>query len=69
MAIEDRFSEMSPQELGTLRDNAERLAGGEGRQQAEAARLLPLIAAELEARKASAPPRAKAAPRKTLKKA
>lgn len=67
--MEDRIPTLSDQELRNLRDNAARLSSyGSGRQQMEAERLLPLIATELGARSASAPPaRAKqaAAPKKT----
>ena len=43
MAIEDNFSNMSSQQLGTLLENANRLAGQSGKQRAEAERLLPLM--------------------------
>ncbi|HVY86404.1 MAG TPA: hypothetical protein VG943_14825 [Caulobacterales bacterium] len=52
MAIEDRFSEMSAQELNNLLGNASRLAAnGALLQKAEAERLLPLINAELASRR------------------
>lgn len=51
MAIEDNFANMTSQQLGTLLDNANRLAGQSGKQRIEAERLLPLIMAEQARRK------------------
>ncbi len=52
MTIEERIPEMTDKELENLRVNAERLAqSGSPKQQAEAARLLPIIAAASETRK------------------
>lgn len=52
MTIEERIPEMTDKELENLRVNAERLAqSGAPKQQAEAARLLPIIAAAAETRK------------------
>jgi hypothetical protein len=68
MAIEDNIAGMSPQELANLLGNANRLAtSGSAKQQMDAARLLPLINAELEERRARAPAK-KTAVRKTAAK-
>jgi hypothetical protein len=59
MAIDERIPGYSDKELGSLRDNVQRLAqSGSTAQRAEAERLMPLIDAELAARKARAPVRA-----------
>jgi hypothetical protein len=56
MAIEDNFSTMTDSEMKTLAANVERLSTtGSDRQRLEAARLQPLIAAELAARIAAKP--------------
>ena len=65
-SIDAALPSMSAKELATLQSNAERLAvQGDVRQQTEAARLLPLIANELEKRREAAPRSVKKAPRKT----
>ena len=52
MSIEERIPEMTDKELDNLRDNATRLAqSGSAKQQAEAARLLPIIEAATETRR------------------
>jgi hypothetical protein len=52
MSIEDRIPEMNDKELANLRDNAMRLAqSGAPKQQAEAARLIPIIEAASEERR------------------
>ncbi len=54
--IEDALPGMAAKELAAIHANAVRLADtGAPRLQAEAARLLPLIEAEMEKRRASAP--------------
>lgn len=59
MAIDERIPGYSDKELGSLQDNVQRLAQtGSTAQRAEAERLMPLIDAELAARKARAPVRA-----------
>jgi hypothetical protein len=58
MAIDERIPGYSDKELGSLQDNVQRLAQtGSTAQRAEAERLMPLIDAELAARKARAPVR------------
>lgn len=52
MTIEERIPEMNQKELENLQLNAERLVkGGSPKQQADAARLLPIIAAAMETRR------------------
>jgi hypothetical protein len=52
VTIEERIPEMTDKELENLRGNAERLVqSGSAKQQAEAARLLPIIEAATEARR------------------
>ena len=52
MSLEARIPEMSEKELENLQANAERLVkSGSAKQQAEAERLLPLIAEAMAARK------------------
>jgi len=69
MAIDERIAGYSDKELASLNENVRRLAqSGTVQQQAEAERLMPLIDAELAARKANAPPR-KAPPGRKAKKA
>jgi hypothetical protein len=69
MAIEDRIPEMTDKELAVLHDNAKRLAlSGAVKQQTDAERLTPLIEAELAARKARAPVKAKAVRKTAAKK-
>lgn len=52
MSLEARIPEMTEKELENLQANAERIAkGGASKQQAEAERLLPLIAEAMAARK------------------
>ena len=59
MAIDERIPGYSDKELASLHDNVRRLAQtGSTAQRAEAERLMPLIDAELAARKARTPPRA-----------
>jgi hypothetical protein len=56
MSIADKLPSMSDKDLTSLRSNAERLRGaGTARQQEQAGSLLPLIDAEIDARKARAP--------------
>ena len=56
MAIDERITEFSDKELTALHDNIVRLAqSGSVKQQTEAQRLMPLVDAELAARKARAP--------------
>ncbi|MBU6374033.1 MAG: hypothetical protein KJS97_15010 [Alphaproteobacteria bacterium] len=58
MAIEDRIPDLSDKDLATLLANARRLADdGEGRRKDDASRLVPLIEAELDVRRARAPAR------------
>jgi hypothetical protein len=53
MQIDERIPDMSDKELDTLHANAKRLAeSGSAKQQLDAGRLLPLINAALETRKA-----------------
>lgn len=52
MGIDDRIPELSDKELETFHANASRVAESGAPKQQEAERLLPLIAAELEARRA-----------------
>ena len=61
MAIGDRLSVLDDSALKTLYKNAQRLEGIPGKQQAEAATLVPLIEAEMAQRKADKPPPKKAA--------
>jgi len=69
MAIEEKFSSMSAQDLTNLLANATRLASeGKAQQKAEAERLLPLITAELDTRRVQAKASAASA-RKAVKKA
>jgi hypothetical protein len=52
VSIEDRIPQLTDKELENLHDNAERIAkGAASKQQAEAARLLPIIADALVERK------------------
>ncbi len=52
MTIEERIPDLTDKELENLRDNAERLStAGKAAQQAEATRLLPIIAAAMETRR------------------
>ena len=52
MSIEDRIPQLTDKELENLHDNAERISkGAASKQQAEAARLLPIIADALVERK------------------
>jgi hypothetical protein len=61
MDIAEKLPTMTDKQLATLLSNAERLGeNGTNKQQGEAARLLPLIHAEIEGRKARAPAPAKA---------
>jgi hypothetical protein len=54
MSLEERIPEMSEKELENLQANAERIAkGAASKQQAEAERLLPIIAEAIVARKAA----------------
>jgi hypothetical protein len=66
MSIDERIPGYSDKELQALRANAQRLAvSGTVPQRAEAERLMPLVDAELAARKARAPAKvAKKAPAK-----
>lgn len=67
MAIEDNFSTMTDSEMNTLLANVERLSTtGSDRQRLEAARLHPLITAEIATRKPVKA--AKAAPKTAAKK-
>ena len=69
MNIDDKLPSLTDKELANLRSNAQRLGtSGTPKQQAEASRLLPLITAELDGRKARAPEPMKAL-RRTKKKA
>lgn len=59
MAIDERIPGFSDKELASLRENVGRVAqSGSTLQRAEAERLMPLVDAELAARKARAPVRA-----------
>jgi hypothetical protein len=52
MSIEDRIPQLSDKELENLHANADRISkGAPNKQQAEAGRLLPIIAAALAARR------------------
>jgi len=52
VSIEDRIPQLTDKELENLHDNAERISkGAASKQQAEAARLLPIIADALVERK------------------
>jgi hypothetical protein len=54
MTIDERIPEFTDKELENLQENALRLStSGKPAQQAEAARLLPIIAAAMETRRAS----------------
>lgn len=54
MPLDDKIPGMTDAQLKALHANAGRLAeSGPAKQQAEAARLLPLVAAEIEARAAA----------------
>jgi hypothetical protein len=54
MTIDERIPEFTDKELENLHENALRLStAGKPAQQAEAARLLPIIAAAMESRRAS----------------
>jgi hypothetical protein len=65
MNIADRLPSMTDQQLAIMRGNAARLgATGTNKQKGEAARLLPLIEAEIDGRKARAPAPAKPAGRR-----
>lgn len=65
MPIDDRIPELTNAELATLLSNVERLAGsGTLTQRTEAERVLPLVRAELESRRASAPAKKVAAAKK-----
>lgn len=58
MAIDERIAGYSDKELASLCANAQRLAlSGTPKQRAEAQRLMPLVEAEIAARKAAAPAR------------
>jgi hypothetical protein len=62
MSIADRIPTLDDKSLANLLSNASRLGGGaEGAQQKQAAELLPLIEAEIAARLASKPTKAKPA--------
>jgi hypothetical protein len=64
MSIADLIPQMDDKALASLRVNASRIgAGAEGPRQKEAETLIPLIDAEMDARKA-AKPKVVAAPRK-----
>ena len=68
MDIAEKVPSLTDQQLAVMRANAERLGQvGTHKQQGEAARLLPLIQAEIDERKARAPAKPKAVrrPRKT----
>ncbi len=69
MAIEDNFSTMTDAELKTLLANVARLStAGSDRQRLEAARLQPLIDAEMQARIAAKPaPKTPARKKPTVK--
>jgi hypothetical protein len=70
MDIAAKLPSLTDQQLAIMRANAERLGeAGTNKQQGEAARLLPLIQAEIDDRKARAPapaakPKAVRRPRK-----
>lgn len=69
MGIEDKFPTMSDADLATLQANVERLlTAGAAPQMLEAARLTPLIAAEIATRRANAPAPKSAARKKKLVK-
>jgi hypothetical protein len=64
MDIAERLPTLTDQQLTVMRSNAERLGrAGTNKQQGEAKRLLPLIQAEIDGRKARAPAPAKPARR------
>jgi hypothetical protein len=57
MRIAEKLPSMTDKDLASLRTNAQRLGqSGTPQQQQEATRLLPLIDAELDGRKARTPP-------------
>lgn len=57
VSLDERIPTLSDDHLATLRGNADRLLlSGTAKQIAEAERLLPLIAAEIEQRRANKPP-------------
>ncbi|HWT31584.1 MAG TPA: hypothetical protein VN240_11235 [Propylenella sp.] len=61
MDIAEKVPSLTDQQLAVMRANAERLGEvGTRKQQGEAARLLPLIQAEIDGRKARAPAKPKA---------
>ena len=61
MDVATRLPSMTDQQLATMLGNAERLGeAGTNKQKGEAARLLPLIQAEIDDRKARAPAPVKA---------
>ena len=61
MDVASRLPSMTDQQLATMLGNAERLGlAGTNKQKGEAARLMPLIQAEIEERKARAPAPVKA---------
>jgi len=60
MDIATRLPSLSDQQLATMLGNAERLGqAGTNKQKGEAARLMPLIQAELDERRARAPEKRK----------
>ena len=68
MDVAEKLPSLTDQQLAIMRANAERLGqAGTNKQQGEAARLLPLIQAEIDERKARAPAKPKAVrrPRRT----
>ena len=65
MSIDERIPSLTDQELANLQSNALRLAdSGSAKQKADADRLMPLIQAELAERRARAPAKKAAAPKK-----
>ena len=61
MDMATRLPSFTEQQLATMMGNAERLnLAGSKKQKVEAARLMPLIQAEIDERKARAPVKAKA---------
>ena len=68
MDIAQKVPSLTDQQLAIMRANAERLGElGTRKQQGEAARLLPVIQAEIDERKARAPAPAKKAVRRPRK--
>jgi hypothetical protein len=66
MDMATRLTSLTDQQLATMLGNAERLGvSGTNKQKGEAARLLPLIQAEIDERKARAPQKPARAARKT----